>query len=172
MRLPVGMANQAAYVLEIYGRYAHTPSFISELTLLISQETTQSGATWLLKHYLEAKQPLGQAYINEIYRALPLLVKWDAKLHVLQSIQFMPIANSVNGRLHTFFHACLTEKNKFVRAWAYNGFYELALQHLEYIAEAQTLLESAQQEEAASVKARVRNILKRDAKGARLFQKQ
>ncbi len=55
---------------------------------------------------------------------------------------------------------CLEDDNKFVRAWAYNGFYELAKQYPEYRTEAGQLFEMALRDEAASVKARVRNVMK------------
>ena len=53
-----------------------------------------------------------------------------------------------------------SRQEKFVRAWAYNGFYLLAVQHGEYEAEARQLLTMALRDEPASVKARVRNVLK------------
>lgn len=60
-----------------------------------------------------------------------------------------------------FLRNCLISDNKFVRAWAYNGFYELALQYPAYKTEVKKFLDMAMKDEAASVKARVRNILKR-----------
>lgn len=147
-------------ILEIYGRHASSPSFIPDLIPLIAQEATQSGATWLLKQYFEDGNRLAQADINTVYQSLPQLEEWEAKLHILQSIPYMPIPASEAARVHSFLHQCVTDTKKFVRAWAYNGFDELATQHQEFAAETEQLLESALQDEATSVKARVRNILK------------
>ena len=156
-------------IKEIYLRHAPTPSFIPELTQLMAQESTQVGATWLLKRHLEDKQTLTQADINAVYQHLPLLVDWEAKLHVLQSIPFMPIPLSEANQVYSFLQACVADQNKFVRAWAYNGFYELARQHLDYQVETRQLFETAVKDEAPSVKARIRHILKKDAKGTQLL---
>ncbi|MEW8322573.1 MAG: hypothetical protein AB2606_07985 [Candidatus Thiodiazotropha taylori] len=60
-----------------------------------------------------------------------------------------------------FLRECLTSSNKFVRAWSYNGFYELAIQHPQYQQETKVFFEMAMRDKAPSVKARIRNIMKR-----------
>jgi len=49
-------------------------------------------------------------------------------------------------------------EQKFVRAYSYNGMHLVACQHPQYEAEAAEYFELAQADEAASVRARVRNI--------------
>jgi len=51
-------------------------------------------------------------------------------------------------------------ENKFVRSWAYNGFYGLSRQYPEYIQETKQFFEVAMKDEAPSVKARIRNVTK------------
>jgi hypothetical protein len=60
-----------------------------------------------------------------------------------------------------FLRTCLADENKFVRAWAYNGFYLLSQQYPEYQQETEQFFAMAMRDEAASVKARIRNILKK-----------
>ncbi len=55
---------------------------------------------------------------------------------------------------------------KFVRAWAYDAFYRLATQHPGYRPEVWRLLEQGMQEEAPSVKARIRQLLREAEKAA------
>ena len=55
----------------------------------------------------------------------------------------------------------LTDQNKFVRAWSYNGLYELATSFPSLRKEAERFFDMALADEAASVKARVRNIMKK-----------
>jgi len=57
-----------------------------------------------------------------------------------------------------FLRVCLLDNNKFVRAWAYKGFYELAVQ---YPKETRQFFEMAMRDEAPSVKSRIRNIMKK-----------
>ncbi len=73
----------------------------------------------------------------------------------------MPIRAGRKKRLEAFLRECLEDRNKFVRAWAYGGFHQLAVEHAEYRGEAVQLFEKALDEEAASVKARVRKVVER-----------
>ena len=54
----------------------------------------------------------------------------------------------------------MVENNKLVRAWAYNGFYEISRQYPEYKEETKKLFAMAMKDEAPSVKARIRNIMR------------
>ena len=92
---------------------------------------------------------------------LDKLEHWETKLHILQSIPFMPIEITERKKVDAFLRETLTDPNKFVRAWSYNGFYELAMQHSEYLNETKQFFEMAMRDEAASIKARIRNIMKK-----------
>ncbi len=154
---------------ELYDQAAAMPDFIPTLLPLIASENTQSGATWLLKHHVAQGNQLSSAIIAQIYALLPQQVWWDAKLHLLQCLPYWVVPKTAVSTIHTFLHQCLKEQNKFVRAWAYNGFYELARQHAQYQTECKILLAHATQEEAASIKARIRKIYKADAKNSTPF---
>ncbi len=153
--------KSAADINVIYNRHLHDPSFISDIIILIEQVPLQKGATWLLKKHLETDGTLESKDVKRIYELLPKLEHWETKLHILQCIPFMPIANSEKKNVELFLRNCLVDGKKLVRAWAYNGFYELSVQHQAYQAETKQILETAMKDEAASVKARIRNITKK-----------
>ena len=73
----------------------------------------------------------------------------------------MTIAENQTEKLYYHLRHCLSDTNKFVRAWSYNGLAELAKQYPQYRGEVKQLFELAQNDdsEAASVKARIRNIV-------------
>ncbi len=58
----------------------------------------------------------------------------------------------------TFLRVGLQDKNKFVRAWSYSGFYLLGQQYPEYQDEAKAYIVAAMQDEAPSVQARLRQL--------------
>ncbi|MCG8039032.1 MAG: hypothetical protein JAZ19_18580 [Candidatus Thiodiazotropha taylori] len=93
---------------------------------------SESGATWLLKRYLQDHEGIDDTLLDEIFGSHGRLQHWQAKLHLLQCLSHFTIAKSNNKKLELFLRACLTSSNKFARAWSYNGFYELALQHPQY----------------------------------------
>jgi len=142
-----------------YYSYCDDATFTADLISLVKKESLQNGATWLIKQHFENQHSLDAKEIADIYTLLPTLVPWEAKLHILQCIPHMPIGVTEKRRVEIFLRQCLTDTNKFIRAWAYNGFYEISLQYPEYKIETQQFFEMAMRDEAPSVKARIRNIL-------------
>ena len=145
----------------IYSRHCHESSFVSKIIDLTGTGNLQKGATWLLKRYLENENKLSKSEIISIYKNLEVVEQWESKLHMLQSLPFLAIGKSQKNRVESFLRTCLVDNNKFVRAWAYNGFYELSVQYPEYEKETKQFFEMAMRDEAASVKSRIRNIMKK-----------
>jgi hypothetical protein len=98
--------------------------------------------------------------VDEVFKSLAKLNSWQSKLHLLQCVSYFKVSKSNRKKLELFLRDCLASSNKFVRAWAYNGFYLLAMQHPQYKEETQSFFKMALRDEAASVKARIRNIMK------------
>ena len=146
---------------DIYQRYFDTDCFISDLIMMMDDVSLQKGATWLLKHHIEQQHPLTKKQVHDIYCCMADLEQWESKLHILQSLPYFAIQKRDKKKVEAFLRKCLVDINKFVRAWAYNGFYELAMQYPEYQQETKQFLEMAMRDEAPSVKSRVRNIMKK-----------
>ena len=153
--------KSADEIKAIFVSHSGEPNFAEKLVSLITKESIQPGATWLLKALLESGTELTTDQIHYVYSSLSSLDHWESKLHVLQSIPYMPINAAQADDLHKFLRATIADPNKFVRAWAYNGLFHLASQHPEYIEEAKQFFDLAMIEEAASVKARVRKVMKK-----------
>ena len=152
--------KSASQIQAVFDAHNADASFSNTVIALSLTEACEKGGTWLLKAWLEAGNELEQAQIARIYASLDRLVHWEAKLHVLQCIPFMAIGDADRGNVYNFLRTVLTEPNKFVRAWAYNGLYELSRQHPEYKKEAKAFFDMAMRDEAPSVKARIRNVMK------------
>jgi hypothetical protein len=145
----------------IYNRHSSVDAFVSTLIALSGKESLQKGATWLIKHHLEKNHRLKSNEVAAIYKLIPKIECWEAKLHILQCISKMPIDEAEKKQVEIFLRNCLTDNNKFIRAWAYNGFYEISLQYPENKEETKQFFQMAMKDEAPSVKARIRNILKK-----------
>lgn len=87
-------------------------------------------------------------------------IPWESRLHVLQMLPAVSIADDQKADLYRILLDNLTHANKFVRAWAYNGLAVLAAQFPEYRTEANEILEMGMRDEVAAVKARIRNVMK------------
>lgn len=152
--------KSAAHLKAVFDAHHTDDSFSHTVIALSFTEACEKGGTWLLKAWLEAGNELEHTQIARVYASLDRLTHWEAKLHVLQSMPFMAIADADRDNVYKFLMCALSEPNKFVRAWAYNGLYELSRQHAGYRCEATQYFEMALRDEAPSVKARIRNLMK------------
>ncbi len=152
--------KSASDINAIFNRHKNDDSFVSNVIVLSKQKELQKGTTWLLKKHLENGGKIDADDASRIYSLLPEFDHWETKLHILQCLPYMKIAKTENKRVAIFLRQCLTNSNIFVRAWAYNGFYTLSTQYPEYKEETKQFFEMAMRDEAPSVKARIRNIVK------------
>ncbi len=145
---------------KIHQRHRDSQRYSARLVELMRDENLQTGASWLLKRHLETGDKLALAEITALLTLLPDFGHWQTKLHILQCLPFFTIDKSVKPTVENFLRECLVDSNKFVRAWAYNGFNELSHQYPEYREETEEFLAMAMRDEAPSVKARIRNMVK------------
>ncbi|MCW8932626.1 MAG: hypothetical protein OQL19_20625 [Gammaproteobacteria bacterium] len=117
---------------EIHRKYSQNSFFIQELLLLIKIIPLQKGASWILKKYLEAGGKLKKKEQSKIIGLLNDFEHWESKLHLLQCFPYLLISKNEVKMVETFLRNCLSDSNKFLRAWSYNGFYELSSQYPEY----------------------------------------
>jgi len=146
---------------EIYTRHHDTARLFSRIITLIAHPSTQKGATKLLKLHLQSGQKLKPSEVVKLCQQLRLLKHWQSRLHALQCLSSIPIPIAEKSRVEAFLRTCLIEDTKFVRAWAYSGFYELASQYPEYRKEVEQFFRLALKDEVGSVQARIRNVLKK-----------
>ena len=120
----------------------------------------QVGATWILKRLLEQGAPFSRSQSRRCIDLLMGTSHWEARLHLLQMLAELDIAEAQCPGLRLALVRGLEDKNKLVRAWSYNGLAVLATQYPEFRAEVTRLLDAGQQDPAASVRARIRNVQK------------
>ncbi|MDJ0926840.1 MAG: hypothetical protein QNJ73_04235 [Gammaproteobacteria bacterium] len=145
-------------IAQIYDRYAQRPDLLAELVKHANKPDLQSGATWLIKRHIENTAPLNARETKQLLELLPDLEGWEARLHLLQCLPHLAIPSPCKAAVELFTRESITDDNKFVRAWGYGGFYELARQFPDLQDEATQLIEMAKRDEPASVQARIRRV--------------
>lgn len=145
----------------IYHGYSNSSDLADSLIKLCSVESANVGATWLLKYGLEHDLHITKTQMGKILKILPEITHWEAKLHILQCLSYFSISKTYKEKVEMFLRQTITDSNKFVRAWSYNGFYVLSQQYPEYVEETKKFFDMAMRDEAASVKARIRNLMKK-----------
>lgn len=152
--------KSVADIKAIATQYECEPGYADILIGRVHQPDLERGATWLLKHWLEGGRVLEQHQTHLLLSHLDALGHWEAKLHLLQSFAFLVISDIDHPAVYRFLCATLSDSNKFVRAWSYHGLHILGCQHAQYGDEARQRIEAALVDEAPSVKARIRQIIK------------
>ena len=116
----------------------------------------QAGATWLLKRFGITGAQLSPGQSETLLRLLVLETGWLPRLHVLQMMDGLTVPAALASQLMGALETQAAGANTFIRAWSVHGAAALADQHPAYRDRALDLLTAAEQEEAASVRARIR----------------
>ncbi len=142
--------------------FGNRPDYLDSLIELAGdgQNHIAGGATWLMKHHVEA----GGALTAEQTAALLANVRdakgWETLLHVCQSIRYLDIEAGLAPDLIDWIEPLLTDQRPFVRAWALDALCAVAERSPKYKAQAAAALEAAEKDPGASVRARARRLKK------------
>jgi hypothetical protein len=123
-----------------------------------SDASIQIAATWLLKHFQSRKVSFNPVQVMRLVQQLGSSGPWESRLHLVQMLPKFAIPEACTEQLFQSLVAALSERNKFIRAWVYAALHSLASQHRDYAPEVTPLLDQALRDEAASVRARLRQL--------------
>lgn len=116
----------------------------------------QTAATWLLKRFAVTGAQLSARQSETLLGLLLRETSWLPRIHVLQMMDTLVVPKSLAEPLMRALNALSSDTNTFIRAWSVHGAATLADQHPTYRDNALELLVAAEQEEAPSVRARIR----------------
>lgn len=116
----------------------------------------QAAATWLLKRFGVTGAQLSPSQSETLFGLLIQETGWLSRLHILQMMDSLDVPTSLAEPLLAALAVQAAGANTFIRAWSVHGAVVLADQHPEYRAEVLDLLAAAEQDEAASARARMR----------------
>ena len=125
------------HLKSIYEDYRSQASFFDLMISWSSTPGIQAATTWLIKHYYDSGFELNKD-----------------QLHVLQILPHLEIETDQLILLDKFVRRCLKSNNKFVRAWAYQGLYQLYEKSAVSLSEIRSLCEMAMETESASIKSK------------------
>ena len=123
-------------------------------------QNLQTGATWLLKHFGVTAAQLNASQTVMLLSLLTRHTSWLPRLHVLQMMAALTVPAPLALPLMDALADQARGKNAFIRAWSVHGAAAIADQHPAQRDRALDLLASADQDEAASVRARMRRLRK------------
>ena len=137
---------------------------IRDLTALAQRDDAklQAGATWLFKHLHDQGFTFSAKQSDALLALLETAGHWEARLQLLQILPALTIPKAHKTPLYRLLLGgdYLQSPNKFLRAWTYNALAVLADRFPDLRKAVAPLLAAAQEDEAASVRARLRAVVK------------
>ena len=131
-----------------------------------------SGATWLLKRFLERGGALSDDQTAALMAALPQRLEqpgdggqgahWSTALHLLQSARYLSLTMAQAGAFKAWLTPLLVHKRPFVRAFALDALASIARLHGALSCDFEAALALALDDPAASVRARARALASSD----------
>jgi len=137
----------------------------------VDDDNVQVGASWLLRARVEWLAAAGDAPTPAFATRLAALLpdvrdKW-ARQHLCQCLPVLTVHADAAASFARFLREAAGDPAKFLRAWGLDGFVRLSWQYPALADEARELLARAEDDEAASVRARVRRLAKEIARRER-----
>ncbi|WP_298937462.1 hypothetical protein [uncultured Ruegeria sp.] len=142
---------------EIAARHEGQPWFLSSLADLVPDEevVVSEGATWIIKAMVEKGHNFMPHDVERLVTRLDEVTAWQAQLHICQSLVHMSVPQKVEPILKQWLNPLLDAPRPFVRAWATDALCRLCDKHSDRWA----LLDRMSEDEAASVRSRVRSLM-------------
>jgi hypothetical protein len=151
--------KHTSYLIAIYQQQVDDPAFVDDIIqLYLKHIELQPATTWIIKHYVDNGHKLSQTQIDKTLSRVNTLEQWEAQLHILQLIPQFPISTKTAEYIEPFVREKLTSEKKFVKAAAYEAYYEIVKVYPALNNEFRILCEEALANESASVRAKVKNI--------------
>jgi hypothetical protein len=148
------------YLTQLYAANLSKVDFFEDLiTICVNEPDLQKTTTWLIKHHYDKGYTLSEILTERLLTSCKTVENWEAKLHLLQLLPHFKLTEKSITITYDFARNCLTDKNKFVRAWAYSGLYELTKYIPDMRTELEFICQKAMETESASIRSKVKKIL-------------
>lgn len=148
---------------EAEAEFASCRGYIDALVALSGDqhEHVSVGATWLTRAVLEGGRTLSPAQFERLLDQLPNVTAWAAQLHLCQSVRKLEIPATKAQKLAEWLSPLLQHERPFVRAWSVDALAHVARVCPDYVDAFEGALARALEDDAASVRARARQIARR-----------
>lgn len=118
------------------------------------------GASWILKAELEGGLRPSESQREAITHSLSKITSWQAALHLFQVVELLDLSATQAARFADWSRCYADHRRPFLRAWRLHATVTLNHQHPELGQDVRALLAEAEQDNAASVRARARQLRK------------
>ena len=150
------------YVKALYDANYLDPLFFHKVIAAFKTiGSTRDAGSWIIKHHYDNNRSLEDHAVLDMLESAGDIESWPARLHILQILDKVELTEDVQQPVYSLVKNSLNDNNKFVRAWALEGYYQLSRYLPDLRNELTILCQNAMETESASVKVRARKILAR-----------
>lgn len=154
--------KRVAYAKAMYQQLYTQSDFITNLIAITEQfPKLRHNTTWLIKHHADQNGTFTKEQSHDIAQLLSNLNNWAEKLHILQTMPSLHISEEDFDTWESFIGEHLDYSQNFVRTSAYHGLYVLSQYQTEMKPDILVIFKEAlESDSAASVRARLRKLIK------------
>jgi hypothetical protein len=155
------------FLINIYGENLQNPCFISDIIEIYSTNIELEHSTsWIIKHHVDNGKDLEQEQTKKMLQKIGELNYWESQLHLLQIIPKVSLTERQVESIEAKIRKLLNSEKKFVKAAAYEAYFEVVNFFPELKNEFRIICEEAIDKESASVKVKIKRILNKLITGA------
>lgn len=148
------------FLKSIYLENIERKTFFDDITdLYLNNKELEHSTSWLIKHHFDNGYILRDEQIENVVNKMSELTFWGSKLHLLQILPKIELSKKQADRIEPEIRRLLTSENKFLKAAAYEAYFEIAKLFPELKNEFKILCNERLSRESASVKVKIRRIL-------------
>ena len=144
----------------IYRDNCNSSDFVVSLLEIYQTETAlHVQTTWLIKHHIDTKNTFNKHQTSLILSQLDKLSSWPSQLHILQIIPKLGLdalqLEMIEPTVRRFLHS----PNKFVKASAFEAYFQIVECFPELTREFKLMCENAMRHESPAVRVKLKRIL-------------
>ena len=148
------------FLINIYCKNLQSPCFISDIIEIYSTKIELEHSTsWIIKHHIDNGKDLEQEQTEKMLRKIGELNYWESQLHLLQIIPKVSLTEKLVEFIEPKIRELLDSEKKFVKAAAYEAYFEVVNFYPDLKNEFRIICEEAINKESASVKVKIKRIL-------------
>lgn len=125
-----------------------------------AESRISDGATWILKEEVSDGIQLPKNLSDKLIQNLPHISSWQAVLHIFQTIHLLNFSEDQIEKAIEWSKKYTQHERPFIRAWSMNAIVMLGRGYQKFYEDVELYLKNAEQDKAASVRARARNLRK------------
>lgn len=145
---------------ELAAQHGSDASFLDHIITLANaaEDNISDGATRIIKLHIDDGGELSAQQTKALISNCIKIKSWAAQLHICQIISRLKLSSSQAAALAPWLTPLLSHQRPFLRAWALDALCAIAQTNNTFKQQALDALTAAQNDKAASVRARARNI--------------